>query len=65
MMFQEFQALLEILGKISSPALAICGAYIAYNVNKLTDSVNELNTKIAVVVTRVDSHEHRLNKLEE
>jgi hypothetical protein len=31
----------------------------------LRESVAELNSKIAVVVSRIDTHENRLNRLEE
>lgn len=33
--------------------------------SSLKKSVEELNVKIAVIVNRVDSHEHRIGKLEE
>jgi hypothetical protein len=31
---------------------------------KIYDSLNQLNVKIAVVITRMDSHEDRISKLE-
>lgn len=43
--------------------LGVAG-YIANQMKRLTDGVEQLNLKMAVVVERVDSHEKRLSKLE-
>lgn len=38
---------------------------MAKDLDRLVSSVEALNTKIAVVIERLDQHEHRINKLEE
>ncbi len=49
--------LLKLLESLSNPILTACGIYIA-------KSLHELNLKIAVIIEKVDSHEHRINRLE-
>lgn len=41
------------------------GTYGVYVLNRMLDTMTELNTKLAVVVSRVDGHEKRLDRLEE
>jgi hypothetical protein len=55
---QVMDELIKALGLLSNPVMAACAIYIAR-------SIHELNLKIAVVVERVDTHERRLNKLED
>lgn len=50
--------IVRIASQASSTLVAACAVYIA-------KSLNDLNLKIAVIIERVDSHEKRLNKLEE
>ncbi len=50
--------IVEFLNSLSNPVLALCAVYVA-------KSIHELNIKIAVVIERVDSHEHRLSRVEE
>lgn len=47
-----------LLADVSSTLIAGCAVFIA-------KSLHDLNLKIAVVIERVDSHERRLNKLED
>ncbi|MGZ6468428.1 MAG: hypothetical protein ACXWQJ_14105 [Bdellovibrionota bacterium] len=37
--------------------------YVARSLNRLTDSVGELNTNVAVVIERVAGHEHDISEL--
>ena len=39
--------------------------YIAKTLSKLTDSVGELNTNVAVLLEKTDGHEKRITRLEE
>jgi ascorbate-specific PTS system EIIC-type component UlaA len=41
------------------------GAWIANSLGKLTDSVQALNVSMAVVVEKINSHEERIEKLEQ
>lgn len=50
--------LLKLVESLSNPLMAVCAVYIAR-------SISELNTKIAVIIERVDSHEKRITKLED
>jgi cell division protein FtsB len=59
-----FMALLSLLGAV--------GVWIAKSVDKMRDSVAELNAKIGIIVTQqtndrrtIDDHGHRISKLEE
>lgn len=38
--------------------------YVARSIKELTDSVSELNVKIAVILERTDGHERRITRLE-
>ena len=44
-------------------ALAIAG-WVARSIDKMRASVEELNVKMAVIIERVESHEKRLDRLE-
>lgn len=48
----------DLIAAMSNPVLALCAVYIA-------KQLAELNTKMAVIVERVDSHEKRLTKIED
>ncbi len=39
--------------------------YVARTLNKLTDSVTELNVNVAVLLEKTEGHERRISKLEE
>ena len=39
--------------------------YVAKTLNKLTESVAELNTNVAVLLEKTDGHEKRITRLEE
>jgi len=39
--------------------------YVAKTLNKLTDSVTELNVNVAVLLEKTEGHERRISKLEE
>lgn len=48
------------------------GAYAAWEIGRMRDSIDKvkdsigiLNTNVAVVIERVDGHEHRIAKLED
>ena len=63
-MRQEFQMLVE-------SAIAVLGFFLVYLFNrltqdlgKLTNSVEQLNVKIAVVISRLETHSERLDRLE-
>ena len=46
---------------------AICTGGLAYMVkflSKISDSINELNKQMAVIIERTGSHENRIQKLE-
>ena len=45
-------------------ALAIAG-WVARSIDKMRASVEELNIKMAVVISRTDNHEQRLTRLED
>lgn len=45
-------------------ALAISG-WVAHSIDQMRSSVENLNIKIAVVISRVEAHEKRLSKLED
>lgn len=55
----------KLLAQLSNPILTACAIYIAHKLGELSKSIDELNTKIAVIVERVDTHEKRITKLEE
>ncbi len=44
--------------------VAIAG-WVARSIDKMRDSVEHLNVQIAVVISRTDSHEQRISKLED
>lgn len=50
-------------GLFGAMALAIAG-WIARSIDKMKDDLSELNTKIAVIIERVETHEKRIDKLE-
>lgn len=52
------EVLQQFIQDLSNPVIAVCAIYIA-------KSISELNTKIAVIVERVDSHEKRISRIEE
>lgn len=58
------QALELALGIIGSMTLII-GNRISKDIHKLTESVDTLNCRMATIIERVDSHEKRINKIEE
>lgn len=45
--------------------LGCAGMYAVWILQKILDNQIELNKNLAVVVTRVDGHEKRLDRLEE
>lgn len=45
-------------------ALGIAG-WVARSISNMSESVEQLNIKIAVLLTRIDSHESRISKLED
>jgi hypothetical protein len=53
----DFMLALEALGPLANVVLAVCAVFVS-------KSVSELNTRIAVVVERVDSHEKRITRIE-
>lgn len=59
----------EIVVQISAGAfgalLLLIFDRISKDISRLTTSVESLNTKMSTVVTKVDSHEKRLDRLEE
>lgn len=55
------QILLAVIGTI----LLGIGGYIARSLGKLTEGVQELNVKIAVVISQLSQHEDRLKRLED
>jgi hypothetical protein len=59
---QHYLTILE--GFLGVVGLGIA-AWVANSIDKMRSSVEELNTKIAVVISRTDNHEQRLNKLED
>jgi hypothetical protein len=52
--------LLSVIGAL----LIAMGGYIARCLSQLTISVQELNIRIAVVVSRMDDHDKRITHLE-
>jgi len=44
--------------------LSLISGYVAAKLGKLTDSVESLNVKIAVVIEKLDSHDHRIKVIE-
>lgn len=54
----EMENVISLFDALSNPVVAACAVYIA-------KSIHDLNTKIAVVIERVDSHEHRIGKIED
>lgn len=50
---QTFQFLMIVFGALVAPSMIYAAK-----------SLGELNTKIAIIIERVDSHERRLSKLE-
>lgn len=57
--------ILEILLGCLATAATFIFNKAAKNLELLTVSVESLNTKIAVIVERVDSHEKRIDRIEE
>ena len=49
---------IQIASVVSQMVLVPVAIYIA-------KSISELNIKMAVIISRVDSHEHRIDKLED
>lgn len=45
-------------------ALSIAG-WVAFSIDRMRESVEQLNVKMAVIVERTDNHEKRLERLEE
>ena len=43
----------------------IIATWIGTSIKEMTQSINQLNIKLAVVIERQDSHEHRISKLED
>jgi hypothetical protein len=42
----------------------VLSLWVANSIDKMSNSVEDLNVKIAVVVERLEAHEKRLDKLE-
>ena len=59
---QHYMAILE--GMLGVVGVGIA-AWVANSIDKMRTSVEELNTKIAVVISRTDNHEERINRLED
>jgi len=57
---QVITALLGFIGGV----LAIIGGYIANKLGHMTNSVDMLNIKIAVVIEKLENHDRRIEKLE-
>ena len=53
-------ALLGCLGGV----LTMISGYVASKLGKLTESIESLNVKIAVVIEKIDSHDHRIKTIE-
>lgn len=53
-------ALLGCIGGV----LSLISGYVASKLGKLTDSVESLNVKIAIVIEKLDSHDHRIKVIE-
>lgn len=54
------EMLLAAIGSL----LAVIGGYIASTMAKLAVSVQELNVRIAVVISQLGDHNNRIEKLE-
>lgn len=59
-----FIACLSGLCLITGTLLTFILNSIASHLKSIGESVSSLNEKIAIVITRVDNHETRLNKIE-
>jgi phage shock protein A len=59
------EQLFAVVNQMSNPIMALCAVYVASLIRDINNSIQALNTKIAVIIERVDSHEKRLNRLEE
>lgn len=62
----------EIVSLVIQGGFGLIGAFIAFTFNKVSNNferlektVGELNIKLAVVCERVETHESRLERLEE
>lgn len=58
------EAIVQIILGAFGSALLIIFNRISHDIGRLTTSVESLNSKMATVVTKVDSHEKRLDRLE-
>lgn len=57
---EVFTGLMGFIGGL----LAIIGGYIASKLGHMTDSVDLLNVKLAVVIEKLEHHDKRISKLE-
>lgn len=65
---QMITVLLGIIGAVLSFigwVLAMVGRSIAEKFGQMTNSVDTLNIKIAVVIEKLENHDRRIEKLEE
>lgn len=59
----DVQIAVTLLGFIGGLLTFIAG-FIASKLSKLTDSVDLLNVRVAVVIERMDNHDQRIREIE-
>jgi hypothetical protein len=62
-MAYNLEVIVALLGFIGG-VLSLIGAYIANKLVHMTNSVDNLNIRIAVVIEKLENHDRRIEKLE-
>jgi hypothetical protein len=57
--------ILRLAGTLIAGLLALIGKKISGDMGRVATSVEQLNVKMEAVVTRINNHEKRLDRLEE